>query len=147
MLRVVLNVNKDESDERVEVYARDMTDTLEEMIRLAERSGNHHTLFGKKGDDIFPLQINDIVRIYIEDKVVYAEIGMERFRIEGRIYELEERLPADFIRISQSEIVHTKFLQKLKLELTGFIQITLKNGVTTYSSRRYVKKIKEALQL
>lgn len=146
-MKVNVHIHPNEDDERIDIYTSEMTEQLNEIIQLVERSVQPGTLYGKKGEDIFPLPKNDIVRFYTENKTVYGEIGQERFRIDKRIYELEEMLPHQFIRISQSEIIHLAYLKKLKLELNGLIQIVLKNGVTTYSSRRYVKKMKEALQL
>jgi len=63
------------------------------------------------------------------------------------LYQVLELLPADFLQISQSEIINTKQIDHLKLTGSGLIQITLKNGQITYSSRRYLKVIKEKLQL
>lgn len=146
-MKVNVHIQPNKDDERIDIYTSEMTKELNEIIQFIERSVQPGILYGKKDDAIFPLQKNDIVRFYTENKTVYGEIGQERFRIDKRIYELEAMLPDEFIRISQSEIIHLTYLKKLKLEFNGLIQIVLKNGVTTYSSRRYVKKIKEALQL
>lgn len=65
-----------------------------------------------------------------------------------RLYELEQRLDARrFVRISHSEIVNLKQVTGLDLGLTGTIRMTLSGGTVTYVSRRYVKRIKEALGL
>ena len=40
-----------------------------------------------------------------------------------------------------------KTLTALDLSITGTIRMTLEGGVTAYVSRRYVKKIKQALGL
>lgn len=69
-------------------------------------------------------------------------------KIELRLYELEELLPShQFVRVSHSEIINLRRVTALDLGLTGTIRITLDGGVVTYASRRYVKKIKEALGL
>ena len=47
--------------------------------------------------------------------------------------------------MSHSEIVNWKRVTALDLSLSGTIRVTLTGGVTTYVSRRYVKKIKEVL--
>ena len=52
-----------------------------------------------------------------------------------------------FVRISHSEIVNLRKITALDLSLTGTIRITLAGGTVCYASRRYVKKIKEALGL
>ncbi|MGT2862994.1 LytTR family DNA-binding domain-containing protein [Streptococcus gallinaceus] len=56
-------------------------------------------------------------------------------------------LPRDFLQISQSEIINLRYLDHLSLTGNGLVKIVLKNGAVTYSSRRYLKQIKEAIGL
>ena len=49
--------------------------------------------------------------------------------------------------MSHSEIVNLRQVTGLDLSLTGTIRMTLRGGTACYVSRRYVKKIKEALGL
>ena len=77
-----------------------------------------------------------------------AQTAQGIFSVRERLYELEERLDRQqFVRISHSEIVNLRQVTGLDLGLTGTIRMTLTGGVTTYVSRRYVKKIKEVLGL
>ena len=56
------------------------------------------------------------------------------------------KLPSYFIKISQSEIVNLKEIERFNITPNGLVEIHLKNKETTYSSRRYLKAIKEKLQ-
>ena len=70
------------------------------------------------------------------------------YDLRERLYELEGKLDRHtFVRISHSEIVNLRKVTALDLSLTGTIRMTLAGGVVCYVSRRYVKKIKEALGL
>ena len=70
------------------------------------------------------------------------------YDLRERLYELEGKLDRHaFARISHSEIVHLKQVTALDLSLSGTIRITLAGGTVCYASRRYVKKIKQALGL
>lgn len=146
-MRLEININKDEEHERVVIYANEVTKELQEMIYQIEKILTQTKLYGKRNDDIYPLDTNNIIRFYTENKHIFAEDGNQHYLVDKRLYELEEMLPKEFIRISQSEIININYIKKLKQELNGFIKISFKNGMTTYSSRRYVKMIKEALQL
>lgn len=92
----------------------------------------------------------DILRFYAEDKGVFAQLSDGQVcTVRSRLYELEEQLDAHtFVRISHSEIVNLKQVTALDLSLSGTIKMTLAGGVAvSYASRRYVKKIKQALGL
>ena len=88
------------------------------------------------------------LRFYTDGKGVSAQTETEVYAIRLRLYELEERLDKRwFIRISNSEIVNLNRVTALDLSLAGTIRMTLDRTVSTYVSRRYVKRIKEALGL
>ena len=92
----------------------------------------------------------DLLRFYAEGKRIFAQLSDGRVcSVRLRLYELEERLDGHtFVRISQSEIVNLKRVTALDLSITGTIKITLADGAAVcYASRRYVKKIKEAIGL
>ena len=49
--------------------------------------------------------------------------------------------------ISKSEIINVDYINYLQLNRNGTIEIKFKNNDFTYSSRRYLKIMKEALKL
>lgn len=119
----------------------------EELRSLLSRLEEPQRLLGFREGRAVPLDPGSVLRFYGEDKEVRAQaLGGEVYTVRLRLYELEERLPRrEFIRVSYSEIVNWKKVTALDLSLSGTIRVTLEGGVTTYVSRRYVKKIKEVL--
>lgn len=119
----------------------------EELRALLSRLEEPQRLLGFREGRAVPLDPGSVLRFYGEDKEVRAQaLGGEVYTVRPRLYELEERLPRrEFIRVSYSEIVNWKKVTALDLSLSGTIRVTLEGGVTTYVSRRYVKKIKEVL--
>lgn len=95
------------------------------------------------------LSQGEFLRFYADGKGVSAQTGSgEIWSVRLRLYELEEKLdPLQFVRISNSEIVNLKRVTALDLSLAGTIRMTLDGSVHTYVSRRYMKKIKETLNL
>ena len=87
-----------------------------------------------------------MIRIYANDKKVFAVTGEGEYVLRQRLYELEERLDGRwFVRISNSEIINLKKVGHFDLSFTGTICVKLSDGTTTYVSRRYVSKIKKIL--
>ncbi|MCI8803853.1 MAG: LytTR family transcriptional regulator [Oscillibacter sp.] len=122
-------------------------ETEELAALLARLEGEPLALLGFREGGAVPLDPAEILRFYGEDKEVRAQtLNGEIYTVRQRLYELEERLDRrTFLRLSHSEIVNWKRVTALDLSLTGTIRVTLEGGVTTYVSRRYVKKIKEVL--
>ena len=88
----------------------------------------------------------EIVRIYSQNKRVYVKTQNECYEVNDRIYVLEEQLQdRGFVRISNSELVNIRQIEKMDMSYAGTIKMLLKNGDVTYVSRRYMRKIKEVL--
>ena len=119
----------------------------EELRALLARLEEPERLTGFREGRAVPLEPEAVLRFYGEDKEVRAQVlGGEVYTVRLRLYELEARLDRRaFVRVSHSEIVNWKRVTALDLSLSGTIRVTLDGGVTTYVSRRYVKKIKEVL--
>lgn len=89
-----------------------------------------------------------VLRFFAEDKGVLCQTGQGVFAVRARLYELEEELAGTrFVRVSNSEIVNLDRVTGLDLTLAGTIRMTLEGGTVCWVSRRYVKKIKQALGL
>lgn len=130
----------------VTITAPAMTD---EVRTLAARLSHQDALLmAWDGEAAVPLRGEDILRCYGEDKGVRVQTAAGSYDLRERLYELEGKLDRHtFVRISHSEIVNLKKVTALDLSLTGTIRMTLAGDTVCYVSRRYVKKIKEALGL
>ena len=100
---------------------------------------NHH---------VYPIDLEQIAQFIVEDKQVYAiTMNNKALKLDQRLYQIEELVGSIFVRISKSEIINLDYIDHLKLETNGMVHLTMKNGNTTYASRRYLKTIKERLSL
>src|SRR5438067_145283 len=69
-----------------------------------ERSGPLRRIAARRGKRIVILPLRDVVRIEIEDKLVFAVTASDRLLVEKTITELEAMLePVGFLRISRGE--------------------------------------------
>ena len=130
----------------VTITAPAMTDEVRALA--AQLSKRDALLMAWDGETAVPLRGEDILRCYGEDKGVRVQTESGSYDLRERLYELEGRLDRHtFVRISHSEIVNLKKVTALDLSLTGTIRMTLAGDTVCYVSRRYVKKIKEAIGL
>lgn len=144
-LRVEVHIDPDCREPRVTITAPILTDEIRDLAARLEGGGG---LTGWRGETAVPLREEAILRCFAQDKGVKAQTAEGVYDLRERLYELEARLDRHtFVRISHSEIVNLRKVTALDLSLTGTIKMTLAEGVVCYVSRRYVKKIKEALEL
>ena len=120
---------------------REATEAYEAIEKLFELR-----IVGYRGQETELLVPTRIVRIYSENKKVFARTTGECYEVKERLYVLEEMLSEQkFVRISNSELVNVQQIEKLDMSYAGTIQVRMKNGDVTYVSRRFVRKIKEVL--
>ena len=146
-MKVQLYIDEKFSEEKVIIEAPALSDAIQQLMNFAQQLGKNKVIRAKKEEEIYLLDTAEIQRVYIENRQVWAETATGNYLLGLPLYQVLELLPTDFLQISQSEIINIKQIDHLKLTGSGLIQIAMKNGLITYSSRRYLKAIKEKLQL
>ena len=128
------------------VRAARVTPELEALVQSLEGGGEQLTAYTERGAVFLPLE--RVVRIYAERQQVFAQTADGIFALRQRLYELEEKLaPHRFVRISNSEIVNARMITGMDFSLTGTIRMSLRGGIETYASRRYVSKIRKQFEV
>ena len=146
-MKVELQISETYKEEKLIVQAPQSTEKILKVVEFAENLDQRERMKGKIDNQVYLIEIGKIQRFYIENRKVLAETASQTYTIDLRLYQVLEILPTTFIQISQSEIVNIDFISHLKLTPNGLVEIFLKNESFTYSSRRYLKTIKEKLEL
>ena len=127
------------------IYTSEITDEVTEAIKRLKDTGND-IITGFNEDSAEIISPDDIYRVYAESQKVIAVTDKGMFRLRMRLYQVEERLAGrKFARISNSEIINLSKTANFDLSFAGTIQVKMKNGDTTFVSRRYVSEIKKIL--
>ena len=147
-MKIHLEIRDEYPEPEIRICAAALTPEIEKILQLVERSSGNKPLNGYRQDTVTPLAPEKILRLYGENQKVFAQTMEGIYQLRERLYELEERLGSEaFLRISHSEIVNRRRICRLDVSLTGTIAVILEVGITTYVSRRYVPRIRKALEL
>ena len=129
---------------RVCIIARERSAEVQEIIRRLSLPQTI-TAYGDRGET--PLNMDEIIRIYTQQRRVLVDSDRGTFSLRSRMYEMEELLdPREFVRISNSEIVSRRRILHLDFSLAGTIRLKLKGGGESYVSRRYVRRIRKLFE-
>lgn len=144
-MKIEIQLDPNQQETKVIIITEQMTDEVKEIMdRLSKEQPR--VLAGFRGEQVEILEPEDIYRIYGASQKIYAVTASGEYQLRSRLYELEERLTRlGFIRISNSEIVNVKKIKSFDLSYTGTIGVVLSNGTSTFVSRRYMTRIKQAL--
>ena len=144
-MQVEIKIDPSQPEPKVVITAASMTEEVNRIVRrLSEVIPQ--VISGTRDGKLEVLEPEELIRIYAASGKVFAVTGKGEYTLRLRLYELEERLsPHQFVRISNSEIIHLKKVVNFDLSFAGTIYVKLSNGTVTYVSRRYVSKIKKIL--
>ena len=99
-------------------------------------------------DDITMLSFDKIACISVIDGKTYAvDSKGKRYRLKQRLYELEQMLPAYFIRINKSAIANEQLIERFAANFSGAVDAVFRGGYREYVSRRCFAQIKRRYHL
>lgn len=144
-MQVEIKIDDSCSEPKVIILTDSMTEEINELVQKLSEN-NSRIISGSRDGRIEILEQNDLIEIYAGNGRVFAVTDHGEYVLRLRLYEAEERLnSAQFVRISNSEIINLKKVKNFDLSFAGTICVELVNDTTAYVSRRYVQKIKKIL--
>ena len=144
-MKVELNIDEKFKEILVTISTDKINDEVQELVNYIEYKEDY--LVGIADDQVCVLDISDIIRVFVEDRKVFVVTTKGKFIVRKKLYEMNNLLTKDFVKISQSEIANIKFIKNLDLIIRGTIVIVYKNSDISYVSRRLLKDFKTKLGL
>lgn len=130
---------------KVIIYSATLNEEVTNLLQYLQHQ-NQPVLTGRFENQLHILDLADLVHVYALDKKVYAATLQVNYELNLRLYEVEKYLlTPPFVRISRSEVINLKQVKYFDVHFNGTILVHLKNDVTTYVSRRYLKQLKNIL--
>ena len=103
-------------------------------------------LSGIYDDKLEIINLDNIIRIYANDKKVYTVTNKKTYLMKLPLYKIEDYLNGKkFVRISNSEIINLDRTKSFDFKYLGTISCEMVNGDVCFVSRRAMKKVREIL--
>ena len=144
-MQIEIRLDDSCNEAKVIIISKQMNEEVNDIIRRLSDKG-YPVLSGFRNELLEIINQDDIIRIYAANGKVFAVTQQYEYLLRLRLYEVEKRLNSEqFIRISNSEIINLKKVRNFDLSLSGTICVSLSDNTLSYTSRRYVAKIKQIL--
>ena len=129
-------------EEEILIYVHEKNGLVEEIERLV--SENKFELIGYKDNEAQKISLLEVNCFICENNKVFA-LTDEKLVVRLRLYQIEDLLDDNFVRINQSCIANIRKIEKTQADFSGALTVVFKNGYRDYISRRNLKKVKERL--
>lgn len=143
-MKVDIQTAKDIKEICVVIYCNEVTDEIQELSNEIQKRITN--ILVEDCEKTIVLKLKDIYLIRIEntETIVYGK--QKQYRINKRLYEMEEILGKDFVRISKSSVINLNNIDYLEPALGGLAKVILQNGMEEFISRKYYRKFKKLME-
>ncbi|MBQ7760694.1 MAG: LytTR family transcriptional regulator DNA-binding domain-containing protein [Clostridia bacterium] len=98
-----------------------------------------------KNKETILLSQNEVYCFTSENGSIYAITENEKLLVKQRIFQLEELLSDNFVKINQSSLANITKIKRFDASFGGSLLVIFKNGYRDYVSRRQTKAVKERI--
>ncbi|WCG35467.1 LytTR family DNA-binding domain-containing protein [Companilactobacillus farciminis] len=142
-MKIRLDISSEYREKEVIIRANKKDEEVAEILRnLQEIDTKLHNINGYLDNTVYSLSTQDILFFETNDRNVYAHTKDNAFLIHYRLYELEENLSDNFLRVSKSSILNVDEVKSLTQSVMGNLIQFRDSYKQIYVSRRFLKKLK-----
>lgn len=144
-----INIDVDDSlqQDMITIHCREITDEILELQRLlSQKQTGGQKISAYIDDTEYYVDVKTILFLEADGNYISVQTAKSIYRVRQKLYELEELLPRDFLRVSKSTIVNTELIASIKKNITGASEISFRNSTKkAYASRNYIKALIEIM--
>ena len=148
-IKVRTNISNEFQNIEVYINAPERNEEVQkietQLLSIQEKSIKN--IVGMQNNDIFLINISDVIVFFSEEKSNYCKTKEGVYKIKEKLYYLEDELPKkDFIRISNSTIININHVKCFNTSIIGKIVVKFKDGTQENVSKRKTSDIMSFLK-
>ena len=127
-----INIDVDDSlqQDMITIHCREITDEILELQRLlSQKQTGGQKISAYIDDTEYYVDVKTILFLEADGNYISVHTAKSIYRVRQKLYELEELLPRDFLRVSKSTIVNTELIASIKKNITGASEISFRNSI------------------
>lgn len=146
-MKIRIEINEGVEEDEVIIRCREFNKNVQRIQNsVLELSSQTNLIFYKNLTEYF-LPLNSILFFETSNKGIDSHTTDDLYQIKNKLYELEEILPNDFVRISKSTILNINHIYSIEKNLTSASVVKFNDThKQVYVSRNYYKILRQRLQ-
>lgn len=145
-MKVEVQIDTDCKEPYARLHITKMSPAVQSAIAILEKEDNGNILTAQREGKIYVMEPDTIEIIRTEGReLVLYDRHKRRFVLNKPLYELQELLNKDFVRISKSAIIHIRHIHHVQASFNSTMEVVMKNGVEEVITRSFRQQFKERL--
>ncbi len=147
-MKTRIEIVDSEEEEELVIRCRKITGDVQAVQQaVAEVLGQRQNFILYRGDREYYVPIEDLLFFETSEDGIHAHTADGVFRTKYKLYELEELLPACFMRVSKSAILNVSKIYSITKNFTSACAVSfVGTPKEVYVSRNYYKALKFKLE-
>lgn len=145
-MKIRIETDKLQKDTEIVIKCKDITPDIEAIQQAIFSAVQKADIVFHKDNQEFYFNLDDVMFFETTDSKIQAHTVDDFFIVKKRLYELEEILPRQFVRISKSTILNVNHVYSIEKNITASSLISFRNShKQVYASRSYYKDLKNKI--
>ncbi|MDO5522346.1 MAG: LytTR family DNA-binding domain-containing protein [bacterium] len=147
-MRIRIEVDDRIKENEVLIRCGQLTDEVYELQKsLTGMMSKKKEMVFYKGETEFYIPLEEILFFETDPTGICAHTINQMYQVKYKLYELEELLPRNFMRVSKSTILNVNHIYSITRNLTASSVVEFQNThKQVYISRYYYKAVKEKIK-
>lgn len=147
-MKIRLEVNSEIKEAEIIIKCSEVNDKIIEIQKKLSKINIGESIEAYIDEKEIYLNINQILFFETEKRHIFVHTINNSMKVKYKLYELEEFLPNNFLRISKSTVVNIDKIYSLTKNITGASKVEFLNSEkTVYASRKYFEILKEKIKI
>ena len=147
-MKIKIEIDENLTEEEIVIRGSSLTEEMAIVQKtVADLLARKQTLTFYKNETEFYIPLDEILFFETEDGGISAHTASDVYMVKYKLYELEQVLPRNFIRVSKSTILNVSKVYSVERNLTASSVVAFANThKQVYVSRYYYKSLKISLE-
>lgn len=147
-MKIRIDIEEDLTENEVIIKCSQVDDTIARIqSAITAISTSQEKFIFYKEDTEYYLSLDKILFFETEGSQIYAHTRKDVYQTKYRLYELENLLPKNFLRVSKSTILNINHIFSITRNLTASSEVQFEGThKQVYVSRNYYKQLKLKLE-
>lgn len=147
-MKINTNISSEFKETSITINAPELTKEIKNLLQYVSHINEMpNQIMASENNKIYFIDLERVICFFSKDKYNYVRVKEGTYKIKQKLYELEDRLRGkDFIRISNSCLIHINQVECFDTSVLGTILVRLKDGTQETVSKRRVAQIMKLLR-
>lgn len=140
-MKIKIEIDEGLAEEEIVIRCKSLNeDVISIQKRITDAVNSRMQLEVTKGETEYYLTVDEVLFFETDASGVVVHTATQIYETKYRLYELEELLPGDFIRVSKSSILNASKIRAIHKNITGASEVEfIGSSKKVFVSRNYFK--------